>query len=406
MQTLSDLINKVVLKDSLDLHLYSEFVLNESFKTSYFHIIEKYGAYIGQKELIIDLAREIWPCIENKDPEDTFVLNKEDLKEYNNIFFNELRIILDNKRTAFINHKSKFIETDKVFDVVEIEINYNDVTSYNELCSSIMHEILHAFNEYQTYYKTGKRGLLDLTKSGTPYSKTHLTDNIQSIDNICKTILHDIRKFEQNAYLSELAVELENKNFDITKYKTTPEVIKAAKKIFEESSVVKQYTTLKYILVRTNSSTPEVKTSFAKVYNDINNTDFSFDKIYKKLSNAINSIINRIESKISKLIYQYYEEQLNSQLNETYQLSHDRKFINRISEYLELLKEYQLRESVKPDNGLDWEVYVNDKLDTTFTDGAKKWKHQPKVGKGWYCGGTVFEIVKIDGNKVYTIEKK
>ena len=74
MQKLSDLINKPILKDSLDLHLYSEFTLNESFKTSYFHIIEKYGAYIGQKELIIDLAREIWPCIENKDPEDTFVL--------------------------------------------------------------------------------------------------------------------------------------------------------------------------------------------------------------------------------------------------------------------------------------------------------------------------------------------
>lgn len=72
----------------------------------------------------------------------------------------------------------------------------------------------------------------------------------------------------------------------------------------------------------------------------------------------------------------------------------------------EFLKEHQVCESVKPDNGLDWEVYVNNKLDATFTDWAKKWTHQPKIGKGWYCGGTVFEIVKIDGNKVYTVEKK
>lgn len=405
MQKLSDLINKPILKDSLDLHLYSEFTLNESFKISYFQIIEKYGSYIGQKELIIDLAKEIWPCIENNDPENTFVLNKEDLKEYNNIFFNELRIILNNSYTMFVNHKSTFIKTDKVFDVVEIKINYKDVTTYNELCSCIMHEILHAFNEYQSYCKSGKYLLKDLTKPGTSYSKTYLTDNNVSVENICKSILHDIRKFEQNAYLSELSVELENKNFDITKYKTTPELINAARKIFEESDVFTRYKSLKDTIIYIGTLNESLKSEFANVYNDINNTDFSFNKIYKKLSNVINSIINRIESKISKLIYQYYEEQLNSQLTETYHLAHDRKFINRISEYLELLKGYQLRESVKPDNGLDWEVYVNNKLDTTFTDLAKKWKHYPKVGKGWYCGGTVFEIIKIDQNKVYTIKK-
>lgn len=80
--------------------------------------------------------------------------------------------------------------------------------------------------------------------------------------------------------------------------------------------------------------------------------------------------------------------------------------MHKISEYLKLRIKHQLCESVKPDNGLDWEVYVNNVLDTTFTNNAKKWKHHPKVGNGWYCGGTVFEIVKIDDNKVYVIEKK
>lgn len=67
------------------------------------------------------------------------------------------------------------------------------------------------------------------------------------------------------------------------------------------------------------------------------------------------------------------------------------------------IKDY-INESVKPDNGLDWEVYFNSKLDTHFTEWAKKWTKRPQVGKGWYAGGTVFKIVKIEDNKVYTEE--
>ena len=69
------------------------------------------------------------------------------------------------------------------------------------------------------------------------------------------------------------------------------------------------------------------------------------------------------------------------------------------------IKEF-IKESVKCENGQPWEVYWNGSLDTTFTEWAKKWKHYPKVGKGWYAGGTVFKIVKIEDNKVYTEEDK
>lgn len=65
-----------------------------------------------------------------------------------------------------------------------------------------------------------------------------------------------------------------------------------------------------------------------------------------------------------------------------------------------------INESVKPENGKEWEVYFNGTLDNTFTENAKKWKKYPKVGQGWYAGGTVFKIVKIEDNKVYTEEDK
>ena len=67
------------------------------------------------------------------------------------------------------------------------------------------------------------------------------------------------------------------------------------------------------------------------------------------------------------------------------------------------LKRYFM-ESIKLENGKDWEVYVGGALDTHFTKSAKKWKKYPKVGQGWYAGGTVFKIVKIEDNKVYAEE--
>lgn len=76
-----------------------------------------------------------------------------------------------------------------------------------------------------------------------------------------------------------------------------------------------------------------------------------------------------------------------------------------VKNYMKSIENY-INEAVKPENGKDWEVYVNNKLDNTFTECAKKWKRYPKVGKGWYAGGTVFKVIKIEDNKVYAEEDK
>lgn len=72
------------------------------------------------------------------------------------------------------------------------------------------------------------------------------------------------------------------------------------------------------------------------------------------------------------------------------------------TKHMKSLQNYIISEGVKAENGEPWEVYVSNKLDDTFTEWAKKWKRKPKVGKGWYAGGTIFKVVKIEDNKVYT----
>lgn len=50
-----------------------------------------------------------------------------------------------------------------------------------------------------------------------------------------------------------------------------------------------------------------------------------------------------------------------------------------------------------------WEVRWNDTgaLHDGFTKIAKKWRSKPKVGEGWYAGGQIFDIVRVEGNKVF-----
>ena len=69
---------------------------------------------------------------------------------------------------------------------------------------------------------------------------------------------------------------------------------------------------------------------------------------------------------------------------------------------MKTLRKDILSEAVKAENGEPWEVYVSNKLDSNFTNWAKKWRRKPQVGKGWYAGGTIFKVVKIEDNKVYT----
>ena len=180
MKNLSDYIKKsynnyknIIIENELQLHFYAEFIVGDC---SYNEICERYGSYLGQKELILDLAKEMDLIISNNDPEDTFILDKNDLSEYSNIFFNKLEIQFSNN-TAYIPNKSNFINKDNLFDKVFIYINPKIYNNYKSIAKALMHEILHAWDNYQSYIKNAKFNLHDLTKIGSKYSKTLYNDN-------------------------------------------------------------------------------------------------------------------------------------------------------------------------------------------------------------------------------------
>lgn len=394
---------KLNIQNELELHFYSEFVLNESFRHSYFEIFERNGSYIGQKELLIDLSKEVYNIIRNHEPKNTIQLDKKDLDNYSNIFFNSLIIYLTNK-TGYVSNESTYLDNDKLLNKVVIYIDTAEYFEYTEILKCLMHEMLHAYNNYKSYLTNAKFNLTDLTNKNSSYYKTIFAGSA-SIENICKRILNNIRQWEQNAYISELSVELEKNKFDINKYNTTQEAYKAAYEIFKNSDTWTQYSSLWAYLIELNNQNKNSsdRLKFQTTYNQINDSNLTFNQIYKKLDGLFNKILKKIESKVPKIFYDYYQQELEKSLDESFISGRQN---NALIKFIQYTNTYNLLESIKPENGEEWEVYVNGSLDTTFTERAKKWKKHPKVGQGWYAGGTVFKIVKIEDNKVYTIEDK
>ena len=107
------------------------------------------------------------------------------------------------------------MKDEKLFDTVIINIDYNDCKEYSNLCSTIMHEMLHAYNEYKSYISNSPIKLKDITNTKSNYYKTLFGGSDTSVSNICKRIINNIRQFEQNAYLSELSAVLDTHKFNI-----------------------------------------------------------------------------------------------------------------------------------------------------------------------------------------------
>lgn len=394
-------LDDIIIENELQLHFYAEFIVGDC---TFDKIVERYGSYLGQKELVLDLSKKIYEIIYNEEPEDRITVNKDDLSGYSNIFFNELNIYISKKFTGYKSDNSKFISKEKMFDKVDIYLNpKEDGKSYKDVAIAIMHEILHAWNNYQSYLKEAKFNLNKLTDKNSKYYKTLFYDNIKepNIKDACKRICYNVSQFEQNAYLNELNIELETSDFDVNKYNRIEDAYNAAYDIFINSNVWQQYSSLWEFLNRLkNEFEDKDREEFKNEYNRINSTKLSFSRIYNKLDGLFNKILKTMEKRVPKIFKDYYDEQKKNILKENGGLIH------LSNDFVKELKYFALLESIKPDNGLDWEVYVDGKLDKTFTDVAKKWKRKPIVGHGWYCSGAMFKIIKIEGNKVYVREDK
>ena len=299
MKTLSDFIKKTIIENNnihdglLSEHFYMHFkILDNPFN----YINEKYGTYNGQIEFIKAIAYGLSQDLK-KGNNIKYNIKKEDLEEagFENIFFKEININVSNdySESSFID-KVSFDRKEKLFDSITINISEDDAK--NNLLSTLIHELTHAWEEYGRYINDCPVKLSDLTSKNSKYSNLINKKSENDGSQKCKVILYLLTKFEKNAYLSELSTVLEKDGLEIKDYND-------ALKHFKETDVWINYESALYTIENLNKEEQE---DFKNYYNKVNSTNLTFNKIQKKLLNQCKKIFNKISTLIPKIYYEWY----------------------------------------------------------------------------------------------------
>lgn len=309
---------------------YQEFAIQESLKYSLLTPInEKYGVYDGQIKMLSDLSISIIDALKDNHEITSFYLDKDDLKEYKNIFYEYFCVRIQQEgNSEYLPERSKYNPKTKLFDQVIINVNYFQIATddYKSLLKILVHEMTHAWQNYLMNVK-GK-SLNDFSGDDKKYTINLNSETDNDIEKICKDIIYMTESFEINAFLSEISTTLEKclkdeyKNIknDVNKdFVESNKILsyKDAYKLFVETDIYKRYAKLRSIFYQIDESKyQQVKDVFVNYYNKVNKTNFTWNKIYKIINNKFIKIFNKFDTNVPKLYYEYYEQMKKTQLSE------------------------------------------------------------------------------------------
>lgn len=274
-----------------------------------YRIYENAGLYDG----IEDLSRFLTNKIKSHQ-EYNFILeyNYDDiqLRNFNNIFFS--KIIIKCERNKYNNNYGEYIPNEEIdfnktinkFNYIRINLSLSIKHIAQEVYRILLHELTHAWDDYNSY------------KNKTTSLKTVLLNNYNNIlkildtsknsyDEIIGKILYFLSDIEMNAFMTEIAGYL----YDTLDTNTIDNPHKAVE-ILKNSDLYKNYKNIGSILnsISETSDYEEFKNKLTNTFNEVNNTDYSSDKVLKILINKYIKIMRKIESNIGKLCVRYVKE--------------------------------------------------------------------------------------------------
>ena len=307
------------INDSLLTHIAINYIL----ESHQYELFEKYGVYDGCKELVNYIIKKA--KLKYKQSDHLIILDilGKNLNNFNNIFFDEL--ILNVKISNNVSDGGYTIDKDKKlnknnkFDIIEIKYNINKNKFENDLRSLLYHELTHAYQEYCMLFSDKDNLYNSLEKQH--YDKLLIgRSSYDNIKQIISDILYHINKTEQHTYIAELKSDLEN-NKD--KIHGPQEALNVIKKSIAYQNIM-QAKDILYGLTD-NSYSKEIQEKIYDVYRELNECDWTNNKIKKKLINQIDKYISKIEKIIPKMCLDFLENNI-IEIKE----NHHRKIINLI----------------------------------------------------------------------------
>lgn len=307
------------LTDILEKHIFIEFNQNI--------INESNGIYDRQSEIVKYVLKKIKNSKNNKiiisSKELDYIIkntkikssyfdklkgkNKERIKNIlqDNLFFKKIELIKSNE-TSYLLDESYFNDDELLMDIIVITFNPNS----SSLTTDLIHEFTHAWDDYNTYIKESNISLGEIADSEKYKNANKAQNDAIKINILTKSNAFDAQKFcsyaiyalskqEQNAFKSEIHSIF----IDYEKYLNN---FNQAINIFKNSRSYKDFIRLQNY-INSKDLTEQDKNLFVKTYNKINNTNWKWNKIYKKL----NHLLLRYFTDISKYIAREYYEFIN-----------------------------------------------------------------------------------------------
>lgn len=277
------------------------------------YINEKYGSYNGQLKLCKEFADMFMYDFDHSIDDKDFVykLTKDELqKRYKNLFFKELDIYCNSDcQTGYETKKSEFNNKTLQFDLIVIYININDYHTEEDVTTCLMHEITHAWDDLNR--KLNKTDDLLYINSHGYKDVIKKFNSKDFMEQFVANIIYSFSPIEKNAYISELSAVLHNirdKN-KVTSYAD-------AMNHFKKSDCWKRFYTLKDYFENIILKDEKELTKFCIIYNKLNKSDLTEQKIIKQVKYNIDKTFNKILTVIPKIYYDFVSNK-DKELNES-----------------------------------------------------------------------------------------
>lgn len=282
------------INDTLLTHIAIDYI-NES---KQYILLEKYGLYDGCIELSNFIIKKIKSKYNHKEQVFRIELRKSDLN-FNNIFFENIQLTINFEKNIKTNGgyylESDFNKNTLLIKLVKIDLNLNLNSWESDIKNILYHELTHAWDDYNSYLQN-KEGLLkvNINSKYNNYLNGKLSKN--NVKQILSDILYHLNDIEKNAYIAELRADLENNENIIHGPKEAYDIIK-------KSMAYQNVMTAKDIIygLKNNEYNEDITNAIYDYYRELNEVDWTNNKIKKKLIWQVNSYIDKMNKIIPKM---------------------------------------------------------------------------------------------------------
>ena len=283
-----------MLKNKYKNYIKSHLFIEYYFKKKRLYLLEDLNYYKNINQLLENfgifknadsIANIIYKNILNDKLE--FKLNNDWLYNIKFIYNNTIIAAYDTKNSKIINNK---------FNPLILHINKDKLLNdENSVISIIVHELQHAYEDYNRQIKNKENLMNSLLKNNYLKITKYTDDEIKKQINY---ILYFSNKIEQNAFIAQLVKQIKDEKFNFNSIEEIYNYIKT-KTIFKNYIKV-----LNSIDLFINCNDLDIQNNIINYLNDIISNKFNtYNQVIKFLNNKKEKMLNKFNKIIPKIIY-------------------------------------------------------------------------------------------------------